>query len=78
MNQFEIIDIVGLVCFLGAILVLYFQRQRPKLTLFSLLPYLLFLLAIAAAYLDGRADWYMLLLCLPLAGLLHLAMRARP
>lgn len=77
MNQFEILDILGLASFLGGVLLLYFQRQRRRLTLPSLLPYLLFLMAVAAAYLDGRPDWYMLLLSLPFAGLLHLAMRAR-
>ena len=77
MNHYGVMDMFGLIFFLAAIISLYFLRKRHELSLVLLLPYFFLMLAVLAAYIDGRGDWYMLLFCLPLVCLLQVVLKSR-
>jgi hypothetical protein len=78
MNQSGVgpIDIIGGLFFILSILSAYFMTKKRQSFIIVTLPYSFLALSAAALYADGRQDWYAILICLPLIGLIHAIYRS--
>ena len=75
MNQYGIMDIIGVGLLLSSLFSLYFLEQRHQSFIRFVLPYVILVFASGAAYLDGRDDWYAILFLIPVYGLMHAIMK---